>query len=169
MGVFDVAAPVFSLSVALWKCGSYLLAKTPPPRPHAISSVSFLLLASLFAAACILSTPSERLSWLVVALASVYASGYHRTRTLASLFLAAASLSELVHNDASQTEMASVILCLSGALIDTAGSFPAFVRVSTHTSQNKGPPAARTKNTPTSLARISARPFIQSQSTLKSD
>lgn len=169
MGVFDVAAPVFSLIVALWRCGSLFLAQKPPPRPLVVSSASFLLLASLFAAACILSTPSERLSWLVVALASVYASGYHRTRTLASLFLAAACLSELVHSEASQTEMASVILCLSGALIDTAGSFPAFVRVSTHFAQDQGPPASRTKNASTSLARISARPFIQSQSTLKSD
>ena len=129
MGVFVAAVLVLSLAVALWKSGSAFLLDSSQRSPRAISALSFLLLASLFAVACILSPPSDRVSWIFVASTSVFALGYPRTHTLAAAFLSAAALSEIVHapsEDKSQTTSASDILCLCGALIDTIGSFALF-------------------------------------------
>lgn len=131
MDVFFVAVLVFSLAVALWKCGSAFLLETSPRSSRAISALSFLLLASLFAAACILSRPSDRVSWIFVAATSVFALDFPRTHSLAAAFLSAAALSEIVHAPSkhkSQTASASDILCLCGALIDALGSLPLFLR-----------------------------------------
>lgn len=154
-----------SLAVALWKCARAFFLPPSQKRPFAISSVSFLLLALLFAAACILSPPSGRVAWIFAAVTSVFAFNYQKTYTLAAAFIAAASISEITNTDHSGAAKASDILCLCGALIAVLGSIPAYY-FTLRTPKEKSP-AAPPAPIPdrTSVYSISSRPIIQ----LKSD
>lgn len=132
MNASAVAVLIASLGLALWRCALAFFGSGSRPRGRsfAISSASFLLLASLFAAASILSPSSGSVTWIFLAATSVHAVDVPRSQCLATTFLAAAALSQILHLDArdsksqTQTQDASDILRLCGALIHVAGSLP---------------------------------------------
>jgi len=127
MGVFGVASVAYVLYFGL--SGLRVFFRRPPRRTlEIVSAISFLCLTGLFLVASILHDVNNQISWLVLASASTYALDARVARFLSSLFAASVATSLLLYSREEWDEQgrASDIICLVGALIDTAGSVGLF-------------------------------------------